>query len=141
MKWKAYLDVDGVILTRDKKLPDGAPEFISYLLENFDCFWLTTHCRHGENKVIPYLAPFYPKHLLSAIQGIQPNDWDTLKTEGIDLQSNFIWLEDAPFSAEKAVLEQNEKVQNLILIELNQSEALRNAISKIEKLISEPSNG
>ncbi len=55
---KAYLDIDGVLLTRKHNLPEHIEEFIDFMLSHFDCYWLTTHCRNGENRVINYLSQF-----------------------------------------------------------------------------------
>ena len=47
MKPALYLDIDGVLLANEKNLAIGAAEFIKYAADNFDVYWLTTHCMDG----------------------------------------------------------------------------------------------
>ena len=43
---KLYIDIDGVLLKLRDPHPAGyAKEFISYIVEHFDCYWLATHCK------------------------------------------------------------------------------------------------
>ena len=51
-KRKAYIDIDGVLLTKQSQIPKYGEEFIFFLIKNYDCYWLTTHCRHGVNNSI-----------------------------------------------------------------------------------------
>ena len=55
---KLYLDIDGVLLTtKNTRVADGAVEFIDLALSNFECYWLTTHCKDGNcNQVLKLLA-------------------------------------------------------------------------------------
>lgn len=121
---KAYIDIDGVLLTKQMTVPEYAEPFIDFLLQNFNCHWLTTHCRGGENKAIPYLQQFYGPSTMAKFKQIRPTDWSTLKTEGIDLESDFIWLEDYPFEAEKKVLSLAGKRESLILVDLSRPHEL-----------------
>ena len=94
---KIYLDIDGVLLTRDHKIPEYAEEFISYLISHHEVFWLTTHCRGGVNGAIKYLSQFYSGTILAGLKQVIHTDWMDVKTEAIDFNSEFIWLEDFPF--------------------------------------------
>ena len=38
------------------------------------------------------------------LRKVKPTYWEDLKTEGIDFESDFIWLDDYPFQAELYVL-------------------------------------
>jgi hypothetical protein len=43
---RAYIDIDGVLIRNGKSGPELIPGFrkiIRFLIENFDCYWLTTH--------------------------------------------------------------------------------------------------
>ncbi len=125
---KAYLDIDGVLLTKKQQPPDHVSEFIAYVINNYDCYWLTTHCRNGENKAMEYLRGFLSKMDLKSLENVKPTNWDTLKTEAIDFTSNFVWLEDYPFEAEKKILFQNNKEESLILVKLDRKEELKSVI-------------
>lgn len=60
-----YLDIDGVLLVdvgkpahlaNEENLAIGAAEFIKYAADNFDVYWLTTHCMDGTtDHAIEYL--------------------------------------------------------------------------------------
>lgn len=106
-KVKLYLDIDGVLFTKKgKQIPDKIEDFIDYILENFDCYWLTTHCKGDSETALKYLSEYYPSHLLKNLQQVKPTSWDTLKTEAIDFESEFFWLDDEPLQAEIRELEE-----------------------------------
>ena len=105
---KIYLDIDGVILKRDLTMPDYGVEFISFLITNHDCYWLTTHCRGGNNNAINHSSEYYPLSTVEHLKMIKQTNWIELKTEAIDLNSDFIWLEDFPFESEKMVYREDE---------------------------------
>lgn len=127
---KIYVDIDGVLLTKHQKLPIGVLEFIQFL-SNYECFWLTTHCRGGENRSIEYLKPFFTDNELILFRDFKPTDWNDLKTEGIDFDSNFVWLEDYPFESEKNVLAKYGKEENLIKVDLNGVNELQRVMKEI----------
>ncbi len=131
---KIYLDIDGVLLTRDHKIPEYAEEFISYLISHHEVFWLTTHCRGGENKAINYLSQYYPGPTLDQLKQVIQTDWGDLKTEAIDFNSEFIWLDDYPFESEKRVLNKYNRIDALIVVDLNRESELRDLMMKIEQL-------
>ncbi len=128
---KIYLDIDGVLLTKNQKLPEYSSEFIDFIVKRYDCYWLTTHCRGGENKAIQYLKLFYEEKDIQQLEKLKPTNWTTLKTEAIDFEANFIWLEDYPFEAEKQILAQNNKEKYLIEVNLNRKGELQEVIQQI----------
>lgn len=132
---KVYLDIDGVLLTKKMRVPDHGPEFISYITQYFECYWLTTHCRAGENHALKYLSQFYAQRELMNLAKVKPTDWLTLKTEAIDFGIPFIWLEDYPFNAEKKVLEQHGCEDSLLLVDLNKVQELPNVQRQISEMI------
>ena len=81
--------------------------------------WLiTTHCRCGENKTIRYLSQFYNKQELKHFESINPTNWGCKKTEAIDFNKPFIWLEDNPFEAEKLDLKKYNSMESLFFVDL-----------------------
>ena len=131
---KIYLDIDGVLLTRNHEMPDHLEAFLDFVTQNFDCYWLTTHCRTGENKAISYLSQFYPKSLLQKLECIQPSDWDTKKTEAIDFSSPFLWLDDHPFEAERQDLIRHNCIENLWVVDLQLNNELLELREELKKL-------
>lgn len=129
---KIYLDIDGVILKKDLTTPDYGNEFIRFLVTNYDCYWLTTHCRGGYNNAINHLSKYYSISILEMLKMIKRTDWTTLKTEAIDLNSQFIWLDDYPFESEKIVLNKVNKIDSLIIVDLNREGELKSIQKEIE---------
>jgi hypothetical protein len=120
---KAYIDIDGVLLRNGRNGPELIPRFkrvIAYLKSNFDCYWLTTHVRHGSGSAgaARKLAPFLNRAGIdpAVLSGIKPTEWETLKTEAIDFSRPFIWLEDDPLPSEIRALRENKCVQNLEIV-------------------------
>ena len=131
---KIYIDIDGVLLNKDGSLPVFGIELISYLVTNHECFWLSTHCRGGKNKAIDYLSAYYPDSILKKLSGIKATEWTDLKTEGIDLDAAFLWLEDYPMEAEKILLQDMGKLDSLIHVDLNRPDELKSVYEKIKQL-------
>ena len=133
--YKLYLDIDGVLLTtKNTKAANGAIEFIDFALSNFECYWLTTHCKDGNSsQILKLLAQYFSDDVVEKLKKVKPTKWDTLKTEGIDFESDFFWLDDYVFEAEKKVLEKHNCLENLILVNLYN----KNEISRVKQKIIE----
>ena len=93
-----YLDIDGVLLHRDHTLAKDAQEFLDWAIDHFDCYWLTTRDRSGLEKIISAFNGQLPEDLL---RKIKPTQWETLKTEAIDLNSDFYLIDDGLLATER----------------------------------------
>jgi hypothetical protein len=123
------LDIDGVLLTtKGTKPASNVQEFINFITNNFDCYWLTTHCKGNSQTVIKYLGEYFDDTILTQLETIKPTNWTTLKTEAIDFNSDFFWLEDFPFQSEINILESKSKKDKLIIVNLNKSDELMRII-------------
>lgn len=131
---KLYIDIDGVLLTkRHVKAAEGALELIGYVLSHFDCYWLTTHCRNGDaSHALHTLEHYYPSEIIDRLRKVKPTTWRTLKTEGIDFDSDFYWLDDWALEKEKKVLAQHHCYTNLIEVDLSRNDELLKVIRKLE---------
>lgn len=136
---KLYLDIDGVLLTkRNTRAADGAIELIDYALSNFDCYWLNTHCRNNDTKeVLRYLAEYFPNDVVNRLNVVKPAVWDTLKTEGIDFNSKFYWLDDCLFESEKKILDYYHCQGNMIKVNLDFQDELAWVIQVLKDKESE----
>lgn len=121
---KAYIDIDGVLLRNGKNGPELIPRFrriIRYLLNNFDCYWLTTHVNSdtGSTGAAIKLAKYLNQDHISPrlLDGIKPTSWRTLKTEAIDFEQRFIWLDDTLFSAERKILDDRACLASFIRVD------------------------
>lgn len=118
-----YLDIDGVILTKEGKQMPNLELFIDKCFEisRGNVYWLTTHCRSKENlqHLQDYLSNKVESGILDKLLKIKPTTWDTLKTEGIDFSNDFIWFDDNIFQSETKILREYNCVDSLIKVNNN----------------------
>jgi hypothetical protein len=99
-----YLDIDGVLLGKADPaspkivLANHVEQFLDFALANFDCYWLTTHCKGDAQPVIDYLRPYVSDELVPLLAKIKPTTFDVLKTDA--LRGDFFWLDDSPLAIE-----------------------------------------
>jgi hypothetical protein len=79
MKRILYLDIDGVLLGKehrdDKKivLTKFAEAFLKFSLDNFKCYWLTTHGHEADTAAIINLLQRYAgENVIRLVKQIQP---------------------------------------------------------------------
>jgi hypothetical protein len=131
---KLYLDIDGVLLTsKQTRVADFANQFIGFVVENFHCYWLTTHCKGDSATVIRYLSRHFSQDIMQKLLSVKSTDWTTLKTEAIDFNSDYLWLDDNPFQSEIAILKSKSHEERLIKIDLS----LSNELERIKNLLAE----
>ena len=115
---KLYIDIDGVLLkNREDKAVEGISSFVRFIVSNFDCYWLTTHCKGDAQAAMDYLSEYLTCEDLKLLQKVKATDWNTLKTEAIDFTSDFYWIDDYAMNAEKEILQMKGKLDSLILVE------------------------
>lgn len=134
MKKKIYIDIDGVLLDYKTGEPaKHAEELIMFLTSGrYDCYWLTTHCKGDSASALEYLSSHFSKRAIKRLERIKATDWTDLKTEAIDLNSDFIWLDDYPFQAEISALDCAHKRTSLCSVNLERDDELLNVISFIK---------
>lgn len=136
MMRKLYIDIDGVLLSRtDPRPAEYAVEFIDYITTHFDCYWLTTHCKGEAVTVSDYLSEYFPDDIIAKMMCVKPTMWETLKTEAIDFESDFYWLDDYPFKAELAELEWLRLADRCIVVNLNRKDELKRIMFLLEEKI------
>ena len=70
------------------------------------------------------LSHYFPPNIIKMLHQVKPTKWDTLKTEGIDFDSDFYWIDDYAFEAEKQVLIRKDCINRLIVVNLNRKNEL-----------------
>lgn len=106
---KIYLDIDGTLIHEDLtenygKAAVGLEELL-IALRPYDVYWLTTHCTDGDPiHAQRKLKELLPEELYSDIERIKPTIWQSLKTEGLDFKSPFIWFDNDVMEAERLIL-------------------------------------
>ncbi len=118
-----YLDIDGVLIhdgLQNYGLPvNGALEFLKELTEKHDCYWLTTHCKGGQNRAPEFLLKKIPE-AKEYIERIQPTEWNSWKTEAIDFTKDFRWIDDDVYEPERSELERYGCLKKLIVVNLHE---------------------
>jgi hypothetical protein len=119
-----FIDIDGVLLgkspkTRSIVLANYAKEFLVYALQNFNCYWLTTHCKGSTETVIGYLKPYVDEEVMLLIRKIKPTNFKTFKTEA--LFGDFYWVDDQPTAYEILYLEENDLLNRWLQVNTRQS--------------------
>ncbi len=115
---KLYLDIDGVLLTKQGVPATHIVEFLKFATSNFDCYWLTTHCDGDATTAFLYLVGKLPADTVPYLEKIKPTKWKLWKPEGIDFSSDFFWLDDYAFDGDRKLLEENQASEKLITIDL-----------------------
>ena len=131
-----YLDIDGVLLDyKTDTYANGAIELIEYITSEFDCYWLTTHCKGDAASAIRYLSDYFPSETIEKLKTIKPTYWETLKTEGINFDENFIWLDDYPFQAELSVLEHFGASDSIYKVDLRNENELLTLLNHLKSIV------
>lgn len=134
---KIYLDIDGVLLTTKQVKPaEHAVDFLNFVINNFDCYWLSTHCKGNKQIAINYLSRFFDSTVIQQIEIIKPTNWETLKTEAIDFTSSFFWIDDYPFNSEINILKKHDFIDRLIIVDLKQNDELIRIINLLKNRIN-----
>jgi len=117
-----YLDIDGVLLANPGQPALHAHEFVEWIVNNFDPYWLTTHCRHLDDNPLWVVAQGLEPETVTLLRQVKPTQWDTWKTEAIDFSVSFYWFDDQVFQEEHKVLKRNNAVDSLITVDLAANE-------------------
>ena len=136
-----YLDIDGVILANEENLSIGAEEFIKYAVENFDVYWLTTHCTQSDaTHAINYVMRAGNESLRPHLEKLIPTSWSEYKTEAIDFSKPFLWFDDDCYLGERRDLEKNNAFNSWVEVDLrNYPDQLMREIKLLESFVEESS--
>lgn len=113
-----YLDVDGVILTKEGKPSKHVNELLNYVTNNHEVYWLTSHCKGDATYTVNYIARDFEPETVKYFEKIKATDWGSSKTEGIDFSKEFFWLDDYLFDNELEELSNNNALTSHIKIDL-----------------------
>lgn len=114
-----YLDVDGTILFKNKKVIENLNKFLRSAFSKGDVYWLTTHCKENNNEaVLRHLEPFVSSEEMELLKRIKPTSWRTLKTEAIDFSKSFLWFDDYLLWVEQEKLKEEGFFDSWIKIDL-----------------------
>jgi hypothetical protein len=134
-----YLDIDGVILANEDNLSIGAEELIKYAVENFDVYWLTTHCTESDaTHAINYVMRAGNESLRPHLEKLIPTSWSEYKTEAIDFSKPFLWFDDDCYLGERRDLEKNNAFNSWVEVDLrNYPDQLMREIKLLESFVED----
>jgi hypothetical protein len=135
---KLYLDIDGVLLTtKNTCAAKYVEEFVDFITTHFDCYWLTTHVKGDASTALRYIKTFINERTYTLLQNVKATNWIDLKTEGIDLNNPFLWLDDQAMNAEQAILVANNCEDSFLLVDLNNEEELKELVAYLKDYIKQ----
>ena len=139
MKPRVYLDIDGVILANEDNLAVGATDFLRFATDNFDVYWLTTHCMHGNPAhAIEYVKRATDEDIEPYLKKIKPTTWSLAKTEAIDFGQPFLWFDDDCYSGERLELNNNGVFNSWIEVDLSKyPEQLQHEIKLLQSFVED----
>lgn len=113
-----YLDIDGVLLANDKQPALGVKEFLTYFIDRYPTYWLTTHCKGDAEYTINHIHRYFDLETMELLKKIKATNWSYSKTEAIDFTQPFIWFDDQVFEFEKEQLRKNNCLNSWINVDL-----------------------
>lgn len=128
-----YLDIDGVLITKGGTEANHLAYFLERATTWHTCYFLSTHCKGDSSHALDYLSQFVSNDALDLLEQAEPTNWATQKTEAINFNSPFIWLDDYTFHAEREVLAEHDALRQLILVDLGKNS---DQLLQVEDMIS-----
>lgn len=116
-----YLDIDGVLLTKEKQPAKHLAAFLKYVTDNHTCYWLTTNCKETPKTAVDYVLRYTGTELVDYLHKILFTPWGTYKTEGIDFSKEFRWLDDHALVGERQKLQKHDRMDSLITVNLREN--------------------
>ncbi len=113
-----YIDIDGVILTRGAAPALHLDRFLAYILSNYSVYWLTSRCRGDTKYTVNYLSQFMSPETVVLLKKIAPTSFRLDKTEAIDFNRKFFWLDDEIFASEANTLIEHDNYDSWIEVNL-----------------------
>lgn len=117
-----YLDIDGVLLTKDHLPANCSKEFIKYVITNYPntTYWLTTHCQGDVSRPIRDIGHLFDDETVELMKQIKPTTWlhSPSKTAAIDFSKPFLWFDDNIFLSERKELIEHNALDNWIEVDL-----------------------
>lgn len=136
-KTKIYLDIDGVLLANELYPALHAKVFIKYVTDNYDVYWLTTHCQGDARHTIKHLSNLFDDETLRALEKVKSTKWDVAKTEAIDFTGPFLWFDDDLYLEEKEDLEKHNAMAGWVEVDLaNDPEQLKKIVEQFPSLLA-----
>ena len=141
-----YIDIDGVCLRNAATVTGIEPaphvfDFLRWVVVSHRPHWLTTRDAHGQQDGIlrafrlAMSATTLPAEIDALLRSVEPTTWHGSKVSGIDLASDFVWIDDQALTVEIDALRGLNLLSRLIVIDTNKDDdGLLRAIAAINSL-------
>ena len=133
-----YLDIDGVLIGTKSPQKDIV-KLIKYILKCYpdSTYWLTSHCKGGTNRCAEWLRRSdLPGDLVDEMDSIiKPTDWGVMKTEAIDMNSDFVWFDDSLFEVERQALEAHCALGSFYRMDSKNPKSAKMALEYLKSLV------
>ena len=121
---KIYLDIDDTLINTsrfERRPANHLKEFLTYMLNNHDVYWLTTHCDGDATTAAFYMNKFVDSDITDLIMRIKPTRWKVSKTEAINMDEDFLWFDDTLSDLEEKALVAKGKLGSHIKVDLDEN--------------------
>ena len=137
-----YIDIDGPLI-RNGQLVAHCFEFLRWAVECHRPYWLTTRDAHGQHTGILRAfrhavgSPELPAEIETLLRAVRPTEWFGSKITGVDLASDFVWIDDAPLRVEIETLRGLGLLNRLLVVDTDDGllrvvDVIRAGLSAIE---------
>jgi hypothetical protein len=137
-----YIDIDGPLI-RNGQPTAHCFEFLRWAVEFHRPYWLTTRDAHGQYTGILRAfrhavgSPELPAEIETLLRAVRPTEWFGSKITGVDLASDFVWIDDAPLRVEIETLRGLGLLNRLLVVDTNDGllravDVIRAGLSAIE---------
>jgi hypothetical protein len=137
-----YIDIDGPLI-RNGQPTAHCFEFLRWAVEFHRPYWLTTRDAHGQHTGILRAfrhavgSPELPAEIETLLRAVRPTEWFGSKITGVDLASDFVWIDDAPLRVEIETLRGLGLLNRLLVVDtddglLRAVDVIRAGLSAIE---------
>ena len=117
-----YIDIDGPLI-RNGQPTAHCFEFLRWAVEFHRPHWLTTRDAHGQHTGILRAfrhavgSPELPAEIETLLRAVRPTEWFGSKITGVDLASDFVWIDDAPLRVEIETLRGLGLLNRLLVVD------------------------
>jgi hypothetical protein len=130
---KLYLDIDGVLLSSwHPQVAPGAVQLIDYVTQHFDCYWLTSYCKGDARYAMRLLSEYFDEATMEKLAGVKATNWRGQKTDAIDFESDFYWLDDNPTFTAEHELKLYDRLDRLIVVDLRRENELKRIVELLK---------
>ena len=133
-----YFDIDGVLIGTKSPQKDIV-KLIKYILKCYpdSTYWLTSHCKGGTNRCAEWLRQSdLPGDLVDEMDSIiKATDWGVMKTEAIDMNSDFVWFDDSLFEVERQALEAHRALGSFYRMDPKNPKSAKMALEYLKSLV------